>query len=277
MRRSDLVSRTVRTVSTKVSKYGPQILTGIGIVGMATSAVMIGKATPKALALIEEKKLLMNKQLLEEAEAKGMDVCSQVTELKPVEIVQTCWKVYAPSVILMFASSVCLIGANTISLKRISTLAAAYKLSETTLSEYKDAVMQTIGEKKEKEVRETYAENQIKKNPVEANQIFMTGSGDSLCYDPLSGRYFKSNIEKIKKARNDLNEIMINEMYVSLNMFYEEIGLEITDLGRELGWSIDRDGTIDILFTAKLTDDGTPCLVMDFKEMPKYDFDKFVY
>ena len=277
MRRSDLVSRTVRTVSTKVSKYGPQILTGIGIVGMAASAVMIGKATPKALALIEEKKLLMNKQLLEEAEAKGMDTCSQVTELKPVEIVQTCWKVYAPSVILMFASSVCLIGANTISLKRISTLAAAYKLSETTLSEYKDAVTQTIGEKKEKEVRETYAENQIKKNPIETNQIFMTGSGDSLCYDPLSGRYFKSNIEKIKKARNDLNEIMINEMYVSLNMFYEEIGLEITDLGRELGWSIDRDGTIDILFTAKLTDDGTPCLVMDFKEMPKYDFDKFVY
>lgn len=277
MRRSDLVSRTVHTVSTKVSKYGPQILTGIGIVGMATSAVMIGKATPKALALIEEKKHLMNKQLLEEAEAKGMDECSQVSELKPIEIVQTCWKVYAPSVILMFASSVCLIGANTISLKRISTLAAAYKLSETTLSEYKDAVMQTIGEKKEKEVRETYAKNQIKKNPVETNQIFMTGSGDSLCYDPLSGRYFKSNIEKIKKARNDLNEIMINEMYVSLNMFYEEIGLEITDLGRELGWSIDRDGTIDILFTAKLTDDGTPCLVMDFKEMPKYDFDRFVY
>lgn len=277
MRRSDLVSKTVRTVSTKVSKYGPQILTGIGIVGMATSAVMIGKATPKALALIEEKKRLMNKQLLEEAEAKGMDECSQVTELKPVEIVQTCCKVYAPSIILMFASSMCLIGANTISLKRISTLAAAYKLSETTLSEYKDAVMQTIGEKKEKEVRETYAENQIKKNPVEANQIFITGSGDSLCHDPLSGRYFKSNIEKIKKARNDLNEIMINEMYVSLNMFYEEIGLEITDLGRELGWSIDRDGTIDILFTAKLTDDGTPCLVMDFKEMPKYDFDKFVY
>ena len=277
MRRSDLVSRTVRTVSTKVSKYGPQILTGIGIVGMATSPVMIGKATPKALALIEEKKRLMNEQLLEEAKAKGMDKCSQVTELKPIEVVRTCWKVYAPSVILMFASSVCLIGANTISLKRISTLAAAYKLSETTLSEYKDAVMQTIGEKKEKEVREIYAENQIKKNPVETNQIFMTGSGDSLCYDPLSGRYFKSNIEKIKKARNDLNEIMINEMYVSLNMFYEEIGLEITDLGRELGWSIDRDGTIDILFTAKLTDDGTPCLVMDFKEMPKYDFDKFVY
>ena len=277
MRRSDLVSRTVHTVSTKVSKYGPQILTGIGIVGMATSAVMIGKATPKALALIEEKKRLMNRQLLEEAKANGMDECSRVTELKPVEIVQTCWKVYAPSVILMFASSVCLIGANTISLKRISTLAAAYKLSETTLSEYKDAVMQTIGEKKEKEVRETYAENQIKKNPVETNQIFMTGSGDSLCYDPLSGRYFKSNIEKIKKARNDLNEIMINEMYVSLNMFYEEIDLEVTDLGRELGWSIDRDGTIDILFTAKLTDDGTPCLVMDFKEMPKYDFDKFVY
>lgn len=277
MKRSDLVSRTVHTVSTKVSKYSPQILTGIGIVGMAASAVMIGKATPKALALIEEKKHLMNKQLLEEAKANGMDECSRVTELKPVEIVQTCWKVYAPSVILMFASSVCLIGANTISLKRISTLAAAYKLSETTLSEYKDAVMQTIGEKKEKEVREIYAENQIKKNPVETNQIFMTGSGDSLCYDPLSGRYFKSNIEKIKKARNDLNEIMINEMYVSLNMFYEEIGLEITDLGRELGWSIDRDGTIDILFTAKLTDDGTPCLVMDFKEMPKYDFDKFVY
>ena len=50
------LSKVVKNVKAAASKHSPEILTGIGIAGMATTIVMAVKATPKALILIEEKK-----------------------------------------------------------------------------------------------------------------------------------------------------------------------------------------------------------------------------
>ena len=50
------VSSIVKNTKTALKKHSPEILTGIGIAGMITAAVMAVKATPKALTLIEEKK-----------------------------------------------------------------------------------------------------------------------------------------------------------------------------------------------------------------------------
>ena len=41
---------------TAARKHSPEILTGIGIVGMISTTVLAVRATPKALMLIEEKK-----------------------------------------------------------------------------------------------------------------------------------------------------------------------------------------------------------------------------
>ena len=63
-------------------------------------------------------------------------------------------------------------------------------------------------------------------------------------------------------------------MYVSLNDFYDELGLDYTQVGRDLGWSVN-DGLINIGFSSQLADDGRPCLVVDFSTPPKYKFDRF--
>ena len=63
-------------------------------------------------------------------------------------------------------------------------------------------------------------------------------------------------------------------MYVSLNDFYDEIGLDFTKVGRELGWSVD-EGLIEIHFSSQLADDGTPCLVVEYYTPPRYNFDRF--
>lgn len=94
---------------------------------------------------------------------------------------------------------------------------------------------------------------------------------NTLCYDAVSGRYFKGDIEKIKKAECELNRQMRDEMYISLNDFYYEIGLDNIKLGDELGWNID-DGYIDLSFSSQLASDGTPCLVIDYTIAPRYDF-----
>ena len=193
------------------------------------------------------------------------------------------WKPYVPAVVTGVLSTVCIIGGNAIGTRRTAALAAAYKISETALHEYKDAIVETAGEEKAKEVKEKVAQNKLDKNPVVEKQIIVTNKGTFLCYDSLSGRYFQSDIETIRKAQNDINDYLFSEDYASLNMFYDFLGLEHTRLGAELGWKID-SGTLQIEFDSTLASDksqgiapGTPCLVLDYNVAPKYEFDKMSY
>ena len=62
---------------------------------------------------------------------------------------------------------------------------------------------------------------------------------------------------------------MMSEIYISLNEFYYEIGLNDIEIGNTLGWCID-GGFIDIDFSSQLADDGTPCLVIGHHVAPKY-------
>lgn len=258
-----------------IDKNSPQILTGIGIAGMITTSVLAVKATPKALILIEEEKRRQNKELLDEAKKTGSTNRKQVTKLKPSEVIKTCWKCYIPAVVTGALSTVCLIGSNSISTRRVTALATAYKLSETTLTEYKEKVIETIGEKKEREVRDNIAKDKIEQNPVKTSEIIITERGNTLCYDVISGRYFKSDINSIEKAINILNNRMMSEMYVSLSELYDELDLSHTSMSDKLGWNIDQ-GMIEIDFSSQIAEDGTPCIVLDYLTEPKYDFSKLM-
>ena len=128
-----------------------------------------------------------------------------------------------------------------------------------------------FGEKKHETVKDAIAKDKIEKNPIAMQEVIITEKGNTLCYDVLSGRYFKGDIDKIKKAENELNRQMRDEMYISLNDFYYEIGLENIKLGDELGWNIN-EGYIDLSFSSQLASDGTPCLVIDYAVAPRYDY-----
>lgn len=126
-------SKALCNMKTTMAKHSPEILTGFGIIGLGTTVVLAVKATPKALEMIEDKK-----------EEEG------VSKLTLVDTVKVAWKPYIPAAISFVATTACFIGANSVHVKRNAALAAAYKLSETALLEYKDQVVETIGEKKRK-------------------------------------------------------------------------------------------------------------------------------
>ena len=252
------LKRTIKSAGRVLTKYSPGILTGIGITGMIGATFMAVKATPKALYLIEAKK--------EE---------SEVEELTPIETIKTCWTCYIPATLTTVLSAVCLIGASTVSAKRNAALATAYSISEAALREYQEKVVEVIGEKKEKAVRDAVAKNQIERDPVTKSEVVIIDSNsNTLCYEPLSGRYFKSTIDKIKKAEIKLDRQMIQEMYVSLNDFYWEIGLDETDLGDKMGWNLSK-GYMDLSFSSQLADDGTPCAVIVYGIPPVYDYQNY--
>lgn len=244
-----------------IERRSPQILLGIGIVGIGTSIVLAVKATPKAMELIDQKK--------EE---------EKVEKLTAVETVKTTWKCYIPTVVTTVCTIMCLVKSNSEHTKRTAALATAYEFSRTALEQYKDKVVKVVGEKKAEAVKKEVAKEQVEEKVTKQNNstIVMMNNDDVYCIDSLSGQIFSSNIDKIKKAENEINYTLLNESYTSLNTFYSLIGAETSRLGSELGWNIDF-GKLEIGYTTQISDDGKPCLVIEYNVLPRYEYWKMGY
>lgn len=248
------LQQILKSTGKLVKKHSPEILTGIGVAGMVATTIMAVKATPKAILLINEREADLH-----------------VEKLTKKEVVETVWKCYVPAIFTGAASIACIVGASSINVRRNAALATAYTITETALKEYKEKVIETVGEKKAEEVKAAIAQDKIDKNPAKETEIVETGDGMTLCYDAISGRYFRSDINKIKRAENEVNKQLLNDGSISLNDFYYEIGLENIKLGEQLGWDT-RHGLIDLSFSSALAKEGTPCLVIDFNVAPVYDY-----
>lgn len=252
-----IISNALHGVRKAVSQHSPELLTGLGIAGMVTAIAMAVNATPKAMAIVEEREVEEERTLTKK------------------EVVCETWKCYIPTAVVSISSVACIVGASAVNKRRNAALAAAYALSESTLTQYRDKVVQVVGEKKERAVRDAVAQEQVENKPVQEQKVIVTGHGETLCFDPISGRYFKSDAEFLRKVANDLNRRMRDEMCISLNDLYSELNLEETRIsGEMLGWNIDK-GYIEFVFSSHLTQNNTPCLVLDYAVPPKYGFDQY--
>lgn len=242
------------------AKHRPEILIGIGIAGMITTTVLAVKGTTKAVRLLDARK--------EELETDKLSI---------KETVKTTWKCYIPTVTTCAASIGCIIGANSMHLKRNAALAAAYKFSETAFNEYRNQVVKTIGEKKEKDIQHSVEKQKIDEHPASKSSVIITGDGKSLCYDIMNDRYFESSYDRLKKVENIVNRELILSDYISLNSVYDELGLKHIPSGDKLGWNtafLGKEG-LEICIDTHMTDDGRPCLSMRFSVPPRYKFDMF--
>lgn len=244
-----------KKVGLAVRRHSPEILQGLGIAGMITTTVLAVRATPKAIELIEE----------DSRSNHDGDIHGYTKK----EAVKSAWKCYIPAAATGAISVACLVCAGSAGSRRNAALAAAYTLSESGFKEYREKVVETIGEKKEKAIRDDIGKDRIEKNPVSQNEVIVTGRGQTLCFDVLSGRYFYSDIDKLRKAENELNRRMRDEMYITINDFYSELGLTDISIGNDMGWEINR-GYIDLNFSSQLAEDDTPCLVIGHNRPPIY-------
>jgi hypothetical protein len=150
-------------------------------------------------------------------------------------------------------------------------LTAAAGISERALQEYKDKVLEKFGAKEEEKVRDEIAQDRVSQFPP-SSQVMITGSGNVLCYDMLTGRYFNSTMEDIKRAENKVNYELIHFMSCSLSHFYDEIGLPPTVYSDTHGWNMNHH--MEIKFTTVLSEDNRPCIAIDFSRHPIPDYDK---
>lgn len=240
-----------------VRKNSPTILTGFAVAGLISTVVMAVKATPKALEILHYEDLRRHQN-------------DEDTDISIKDTVKLTWRCYIPPAIMGSLTIVCIVSANQINLRRSAALASIYSITESTLKEYQAKVVETIGEKKEKEIKSKIAQDKLDANPTSKNPVYMVGKGDVLFYDELSGRYFKSDMETLRRIQNDINRDLISDMWVTLNEVYSKIGLDSIKIGDDTGWNVDK--MLEFEFHTMLAENGVPCVVLGHTNPPSPSF-----
>ena len=241
-----------------LSKNSPLIMTGVGIAMSVGAVITAFKVAPKAKEVLKDVEATK-----EPNETKSKTLWRKTKAVTPL---------VAPVVIQEAVSVGCVLGSYKVNSKRLVALGTAYSLSEKRFEDYRNQVIKNLGEKKEQKIRDEIAKEKIK-DDKKSSEIVVEKM-DVLCYDCITGRYFSSNMDKIQKVVNSLNKRITQggEYYISLNDFYYEMDIPQVEIGESLGWNV--DDLIDIQFSSQLTDDGRPCLVLDYMVKPRYDYRK---
>lgn len=243
-------------------KNSPVILMSLGGASLAMSVVLSAKAVPKA-AEAKERATEGIRQKYHNGESWSWEYLD--TKGKAQEIfyrAKVYAPIYAPTILAFGAGIGFFLGANHIQVKRNGMLVAAYSLSENALLKYQNKVVDKLGEKAHMEVVDDIARDTIHEHPYDQKEVIVTSHGDTRCYDCLSGRYFLSDINAIRKAENTIVKRLVDEMTCTLNDFYEELDLPTTKLGEIVGWDVN-DISPDFQFSPILDDDQVPCLAID--------------
>jgi len=251
----------VKKVTETVDDHKTTILTGIGVAGTITATVLSGRAGFKAAEILAEHEY--KKEYKKDEQAENTTMKEKVWLVAPQ---------FLPAAGTCLLACTATIFSNRLSAKETAAMAAMYSMSDKTFQEYKEKVREKLGQTKEQGVRDEMAQKRVEDNPPTDRTVIITGTGDVLCYDVLTDRYFRSTVEKIRQAQNEVNFLITNQDEVSLSRFYEEIGLKVTPYSDEVGWNI--ENTCEVEITTVMTPNNEPCIAIDFKRWPKPDYTK---
>ena len=194
-------------------------------------------------------------------------------DAKWLDKVKAAGPVYLPALGMLVLSTGSIVGGCVAGERKAAILTSLYTASEAALRKYERKVVDTIGREKAQEIQDSIAKEYIAENPpyVNGSKIYATGNGDKLIFDPLSGRYFTSEPAKVIAAMNKMNRRIISEMWVSVNEWYQELGLEPVGLGDDKGWNndhmIDIPDEVDVWSTTQ-SPDNVPCFIITYYNRP---------
>lgn len=241
-----------------IKANAPAILTASACIGTVATAILTAKSTTLAIEKIAD---------YCEANLRSPE------DLSWKEKFSVSYRVYIPPAIAGVCTLVSIISANRIQYARGAAFALAYSGSEAAFRRYREAVSDVVKPKDVQKITSRVAEKSVQEagKPVPGT-VLVASSGDVLCYDVFSGRYFRSDIETIRRVENNINGQLNAECYASLNEFYAGLGLPPIAAGELVGWSV--PNSLSVEFGSQLTEKGEPVLTIDFLVSPKENYFK---
>lgn len=238
---SNILNSSLRSIK----RNSPEILTGLGVAGVISTSYLVGRASFKAAIVINDKADFVTDE-----------------KLSFKEEFKLTWKLYVPPIISGTLTIASIIGSSKASGRRTAAAVTAYSVLDRAFSEYKEHIVEEIGKSKEQKIRDEIAQKRVTENPPDSREIVVIGRGQVLCCELFTGRYFKCDMETLRKAENDLNAMVVNSWYCTLSDFYDLLDLDHTSTSDKMGW--DTDKLLQLEFSHALSPDGEPCLTFDY-------------
>lgn len=206
-----------------LKNHSPTILSFIGAIGVVGTAIMAVKATPKAIERLEQAK-----------KEKG----ENLTKLETVFIAGP---IYIPSTLIGVSTIVCILGANVLNKRQQASLVSAYALLEESYKEYRNAAKKVYGDEADAMIVAEMANNTY----ISCDGWHLydpecdKDSDRILFYDFYSQRFFNAPMGQVINAEYHINRNLQLRGDVTVNEFYEFLGLEQIPGGDNIGWILD--------------------------------------
>lgn len=256
-----MVGNLAARLAAEAKKHMPEIFAGVGVASLVGATVMAVRATLRGEKLVEEKK-----------EELGRD------DLTPKETVETVWKCYVPAGFLTIAGVGLIFASTAVGRRRSAALAAACTFAESSFGEYREKVADIFGDDGEERVSSEVARERLRRRKPDPEPPVLGDEESEYTaryFDVYSGQDFKSDKNTFDEAVNKANAQLIDNGYLSLNDFYEYIGVKPTKLGDTIGWNICK-GLVTIDRYPQIMENGVPYIVIDYLVAPIYDYDQWL-
>lgn len=254
---------TLRSIFKVAEKYAidnsPTLISAIAVTGTMATAWLTGKATFKAAKMIDAE---------EERRLKEHPTWTEGDRLEKKEAALLVWKEYIPPAAAVIGTVACIVTANSISASRLAGMAAAYKLTESQYSEYKEKVKEKLGIQDEKRMRDELNEERVRNNPPSDDIQILATEDEVIFLESWTGRYFRSKMHLVRAAENHIDRVLVRNRHATLTDFYDQLGLARTQESSEIGWTLESPISLD--FTTTLADGGSrPVIVMEYSNLPR--------
>lgn len=233
--RTNILVDSIRQVERSTRENSPVILTALGVSGTLATAYLASKASYEIGCTDGDDQQISSKEHWRKS-----------------------WKLYIPAALSGALTIGCIIASLKIGSKRAAAAYSLLTVSEQAFVEYKEKVVEQLGEKKEQKLRDEIAQNRL--DNVSGNLV-IAGSGHVVCFEQHTGRKFMCDIETLRQAQNTINAKCIREMEATLSDFYHMVGLPDTTYSSAHGWTSDK--MLELGFSGVLSD-GQPCIAFEY-------------
>ena len=270
MNKNLVIQRALHKSGLYLKKYSPVALSCVASIGVIVTVITAVKATPKAVELVK-------------ADSRKNHDGDPYAYTKK-EAFMSAWKCYIPTAAFSLSTIACIMGANALNSRKQAALTSAYAIINQSYKEYKDKLKELYGEGAHNAIMDSIIKEQCEEVHIVAPGLVSTSTLDfeegmepeivRTFYDAFSQRHFESTISKVIQAEYHLNRNFMFNGVISLNDFYEFLGLEKIKIGDDLGWSNCNGDIYWIDFNHHRIDldDGMEIFVIDMVFEPTTDW-----
>lgn len=233
-----------------LQKSSPQVLFGVGVVGVVSGTVLACRATLKMDTVLDEAVTKIDAvRKFEDPTYSERDRAHDLTLVR-FQTGVSIGRLYLPAIIASGVGIAALTSSHRILTHRNAALTAAYATLDESFKRYRGKVIEKFGEEQDRDFRFESEKVEITegKKKKEVTRVAGDTSGYARFFDQFSPSWSKDpevNLFFLKCQQNYANDLLKARGHVFLNEVYDRLGIERTKAGAVVGWILSSDGSTD--------------------------------